>query len=352
MRPQIFGFSLLSLLVVAGSLNAHGTLVSPASRVYRVYKSNPERPNFALAANAVRLDGKSSYYTWNEVSQNIPQAVRGGLKPGFDYSRWVPDGRLASGGRFDRARHGRTYAGLDQVSAAWPKTPVFAGESFLVDFLATAPHNPSVWDVWMTKANWKPDQPLRWSDMEFLGRPKPTFAGTHYRFPLSIPKDRAGHHVLWVAWQRDDPVGEVFFAAADIDVRVRASVERFGVACAGSNRRDPSLAAVGRPIAGGSLDFVVDQLAPRSAASLLLGARTRIDLGNAAPTCTLWATPDLVLSLGSWQGQALRLRLPLPRDLSGRRFAVQALSLDPGLRRPLPVALSAGVALRIGLEVN
>lgn len=38
---------------------AHGSVIAPASRVYRVYKSNPERPAFPLAARAVQLDGST-----------------------------------------------------------------------------------------------------------------------------------------------------------------------------------------------------------------------------------------------------------------------------------------------------
>ena len=182
----------------------HGTVVDPPSRVYRVYKSNPERPNFDLARKAVLMDGKSSYYTWNEVSRNIPQAVRAKLPPGFDYSPWVPDGQIASAGRVDKNVFSRTYKGLDQISGSWPKKAVTAGKSITVDFFATAPHNPSVWDVWMTKPGWKPSSPLRWKDMQFLGRPNPTFANRHYKFPLSIPADRSGHHVLVVIWQRND----------------------------------------------------------------------------------------------------------------------------------------------------
>jgi hypothetical protein len=54
--------------------------------------------------------------------------------------------------------------------------------------------------------------------MEFLERPNVTLSGMHYLFDVAIPRDRSGHHVLWIAWQRDDPVGEVFFSASDIMV--------------------------------------------------------------------------------------------------------------------------------------
>ena len=213
--------AVLCAALLATDLLGHGSVVDPPSRVYRVYQANPDNPSFDLAANAVAIDGTTSYYTWNELSRNIPQAVSAGLPAGFDYSPWVLDGQLASGGRVDpnSTEYPRTYAGLHQVSADWPKKSVNAGEVITVDFLATAVHEPSVWDVWMTTPDWTPDMPLTWANMEFLERPNPTLTGNHYYFDLTIPENRSGHHVLWVAWQRDDPVGEVFFSTSDLDIQ-------------------------------------------------------------------------------------------------------------------------------------
>ncbi|MEO0964446.1 MAG: lytic polysaccharide monooxygenase auxiliary activity family 9 protein [Planctomycetota bacterium] len=227
----------MSLLVIGATpALGHGTAVSPVSRVYNVYNTNLEFENgpldFELADNAVALDGTSSYYTWNEVSRNIPEAVNAGLPEGFDYSPWVPDGHLASGGRVEGNYSGRHYEGLDQASDQWPTTPVTAGETIEVDFLATAAHDPSVWDVWMTTEDWDPNTALNWDQMEFLGRPDATLVSGHsgvsghaghggsghYYFDVTIPADREGHHVLWIAWQRDDPVGEVFFSTSDVFV--------------------------------------------------------------------------------------------------------------------------------------
>ena len=214
--------------MVAGTMAAygHGSAISPQSRVYRVYQSNPENPNFDLARNAVDMDGKGAYYTWNQVSRNIAEAVDSGLPAGFDYSPWVPDGQLASGGRVDQTRWpGLTYAGLDQVSSEWPTVPVVAGETMDIDFYATAVHEPSVWDVWMTTPDWDPNTELNWGQMEFLGRPDPVLTGNHYNFDLEVPTDRTGHHVLWIAWQRDDPVGEVFFSTSDLMISASAVPE-------------------------------------------------------------------------------------------------------------------------------
>jgi len=198
----------------------HGSAISPESRVHRVYASNPENPSFQLAKNAVQIDGTISYYTWTELSRNIPAAVNAGLPPGFDYSPWVPNGQFASGGRVNpnSTEYPRTYAGLDQVSAAWPTSPAQAGAILPIRFDAHTPHDPSVWDVWMTTADWLPTQPLNWNQMQFLGRPSVTLTGMEYNFNVQIPANRSGHHVLWIAWQRNDPAGEVFFSTSDLMV--------------------------------------------------------------------------------------------------------------------------------------
>lgn len=43
----------------------------------------------------------------------------------------------------------------------------------------------------------------------------PFLAGGHYTFDLTLPSDRSGHHVPWVAWQPNESVGEVFFSTSD-----------------------------------------------------------------------------------------------------------------------------------------
>ena len=216
---RVWGWVVVEGFFVAAAFG-HGSVISPESRVHRVYASNPENPSFQLAKNAVQTDGTISYYTWHELSRNIPAAVNAGLPAGFDYSPWVPNGQLASGGRVDpnSTVYPRTYAGLDQVSAAWPTSPVQAGTSLPIIFDAHTPHEPSVWDVWMTTANWLPTQPLNWAQMEFLGRPNVTLAGSEYKFNVQIPANRVGHQVLWIAWQRNDAAGEVFFSTSDLMV--------------------------------------------------------------------------------------------------------------------------------------
>lgn len=124
MRARTIALRIFVGVAVAGSVGSlawgHGSVINPDSRVHRVYASNPENPSFQLAKNAVQMDGTNSYYTWTELSRNIPAAVNAGLPAGFDYSPWVPNRQLASGGRVNPSstEYPRTYAGHDQVSAA------------------------------------------------------------------------------------------------------------------------------------------------------------------------------------------------------------------------------------------
>jgi len=191
---KIISSILFSLFSV--STFGHGTSVSPPSRVWNVKESNIENPNFQLAVNAVAIDGTGSYYTWNQCSRNIKAAVQAGLPAGFDYSPWIPNGQIASGGNVTEST-GLTFAGLDQVSADWPTTDVNGGEMLSIEFKATAPHDPSVWDIWITTPDWDP---------------------ANYQMDINIPSSHSGHHVLWIAWHRDDPEGEVFFSASDINI--------------------------------------------------------------------------------------------------------------------------------------
>ena len=148
----------------------------------------------------MQISNKNAFYTWNQVSQNIPS---------YNHRAAVPDGHLASGGN-------PTYYGLDLVRSDWPATAVAAGNYQLL-FNATAAHEPSYFDLYITKADYDPSQSLTWDKMEQLGTHVPYWkeAPNFWRLNVTLPP-RTGKHVLWLVWQRVDPVGEVFFTASDI----------------------------------------------------------------------------------------------------------------------------------------
>ncbi|WP_438479551.1 lytic polysaccharide monooxygenase [Oleiharenicola lentus] len=196
------GFAaLLALGVLAPqSVWAHGTLIAPKSRVYRIYEHNVENPTAPWAKAALAISTKNAFYTWNQVSQNIPS---------YNHRQAVPDGHLASGGN-------PIYFGIDLVRPDWPATPVASGNYQLL-FNATAPHEPSFIDLYITKADYDPSQTLTWDRMEKIGSKVPYWKESYnyWRINVTLPP-RTGKHVLWMVWQRIDPVGEAFFVASDL----------------------------------------------------------------------------------------------------------------------------------------
>ena len=193
----------------------HGSVSEPISRILNVYNEGPDSPDSPFAVAAVAHAGGTQYYTWNQVSQNVPNYA----DSTFDtsYASVIPDGKLASGNNVGPA--GLNFSGLDLVSNDWdwPATPMTAGP-YVINWLATAPHDPSFFKVWITTHDYDPKTPLSWDKLEHLGnfdQNAYTKEGLNYRIPVTIPA-RTGRHVLYVAWQRIDPVGEVFFSASDI----------------------------------------------------------------------------------------------------------------------------------------
>ncbi len=219
-RPSIPVFAAMALTAIGLSstaAHAHGSMADPPSRVYKIFQENPQTPQSPAAAAAIAVGGTQPFYDWHEVSRNIPS---------HNYQGEIPDGQLAGAGR-DK------YAGLNLARTDWYATPITAGPREC-RFCATTPHEPSAFFAYMTKSGYDPRQPLKWSDLEpIAGGDTATLTGScgksgkechcgaggapmHYVMTLEIP-ERVGRHVLFVIWQRDDPAGEAFFSASDVD---------------------------------------------------------------------------------------------------------------------------------------
>ncbi len=196
---------LATTVVPASLVWAHGSMKDPVSRVYSIYLEGPGSPDSDAAQAAVEACGTQAFYDWNELVNFFPgdpdsQAV-------VPYSQFIPDGRLASA---DNDK----YACLDQVRADWPATPVQSGPRELI-WYATTPHNPSVFRAWITTDDWTASEPLNWGQMVELELGSVSLVGQEYRFETVLP-ERTGRHVLYVVWQRIDPVGEGFYATCDL----------------------------------------------------------------------------------------------------------------------------------------
>lgn len=220
-RTVAAGVALLSL-AASPDLWAHGSLQNSRMLQVRLAGANGHTP----------APWNDSYYTWNQNSRNFP----GYANAGFTYASVVPDGSISNAGINDGVQSNLNFSGLNTPSAAWQKTPASAGGSVHLNWLATATHDPSYFEVYLTKQGFDVGaQSLGWGNLEYLGRwavgnaahpvttgasPNPVSGGTmpSYGWDVPIPRDRSGHHALVVIWQRVDPAGEAFVATQDLAV--------------------------------------------------------------------------------------------------------------------------------------
>lgn len=196
-KLQLLCFILL--LTTIQSVFSHGTVTSPASRVWNCYQENPENPNSAPCIAAVASHGKQPLYDWNAINQG---SVNG------QHMLYVQNGNLASGGKPN------IYGGMDQVRSDWVATAVTPG-AFTVTWTNSAPHATAYYDVYITKADWTPDQPLTWDSLVLLVRTDPSAAASTVNIPVTLPQ-RTGKHVIYSVWQRSDSP-EAFYSASDVD---------------------------------------------------------------------------------------------------------------------------------------
>jgi predicted carbohydrate-binding protein with CBM5 and CBM33 domain len=227
MKPlPLFRIGFLGAIVAFSAIEssrAHGTVEN--SRMLQVRLAGP--------AGGTPAPWTESYYTWNQNSNNFPSYA----SPGFSYADFVPDGSISSAGVNDGAQSGLNFSGLNTPSANWAMTDVVAGSTFAMKWFATAPHDPSHFDVYFTKVGFDvATEEMGWSDLDLIGRwssddpanlvtvgtgVNPVTGGpiTTYNWNIVIPADRAGHVAAVVVWQREDPAGEAFFSTNDFNVQ-------------------------------------------------------------------------------------------------------------------------------------
>ena len=211
----------LACFLVAESLLAHGSMHTPASRIYKCrFDDNPENPQDPACAAAVEYAGSPQFlYDWNAVRQADANG---------QHQVVVPDGELCSGG-------GPEYGGLDLPRDDWRATPISPRPDGTFEFiyLATAPHSTQDMIFFITQQDWDPLAPLTWQDLDLIDEPEnpndPVDPFCHltsvtleffpgvgdvYRMVCPLPA-RSGRHVIYNVWQRDDSP-EAFYACVDV----------------------------------------------------------------------------------------------------------------------------------------
>ncbi len=190
---------LIGFMSISPSVFSHGTVVWPASRIYKCYQ-NASNPNSVCkpCGNAV--------YNWMGVLQPNTE--------GGNHRKFVPDGQIASGGN-----GGGNFSCLNALSSKWGTTKVNHGYINL-KWHNTAPHKTQYYKVYITPLDWDPTQPLVWDELIEIGS---LGKGEAQKFTLitsKIPDSYAGKRAAIVSvWQRDySHSHEAFYSVSDVMV--------------------------------------------------------------------------------------------------------------------------------------
>ncbi|QTE21718.1 lytic polysaccharide monooxygenase [Polaribacter cellanae] len=250
------------------SIFSHGTVTSPASRIWQCrFLENPENPTSKACMAAVASHGTQPFYDWS--------AVRQGNANG-DHQRYILDGNLASGGDPDK------YGGLDQVRSDWVATSVSPGP-FTVTWYNKVGHKSEYYRVYITKEGWSPNKPLAWGDLELLAETGPKDGKEKYTvINVTLPK-RTGKHVIYSIWQnRIGLSAEAFYSTSDIDFGNTLSVNEYNEQLAKLNQNYPNPFAVSSKIGytirkEGNVSLKVYDILGKEVATLVDGYQTAGD---------------------------------------------------------------------------
>jgi len=211
MHKSLLSMTIASAMLMLSSVeaHAHGWSEYPEARQQTCYNEGgfwSGTPASAGCAQAKAISGSYPFVQRNEFSINIA-----------DYNNMqtvknaIPDGSLCYANDPQKR-------GMGAASEGWTRTKIQAG-TFEYVFNATAPHNPSFWQFYLTKPSANLANPLAWDDLELLQEEgNIPVEGGKYRTNVTIPTDRVGDAILFVRWQRVDPVGEGFYNCSDIEI--------------------------------------------------------------------------------------------------------------------------------------
>ena len=177
-----------ALLPTAGPAQAHGTIVSPASRAYQCWQAwGNQHTNPAMQQQdptCYRAFQANPDTMWNWMS-----ALRDGL--GGQYQARTPDGQLCSNGlsRNDS---------LNQTGT-WRTTNV--SRNFTVKLYDQASHGADYFRVYVSKQGFNPaTQRLGWGNLDFITQTGRYAPAQNISFNISTSA-YTGHHILFVIWR-------------------------------------------------------------------------------------------------------------------------------------------------------
>ncbi|MEW5682074.1 MAG: lytic polysaccharide monooxygenase [Pseudomonadota bacterium] len=206
-----------SLLFISLQASSHGYVDYPKARQqickddggYWWPADGSGIPNAACRA-AYQQSGGYMLTQHHEFSANVA-----------DYRNMAAVQNVVSDGSLCAAGDSRK-SGIDIPSAHWQRTTVDLAQSseLTLRFRATTPHNPSFWQIYLSKPGFDiASEPLSWSQLQLIHQQSdvPADAG-YYTLQVPLPTNRSGPAVLYTRWQRVDVVGEGFYNCSDIEL--------------------------------------------------------------------------------------------------------------------------------------
>lgn len=203
-KAMTLGWLALAAVTAPSMVLAHGTMEMPVSRVLNCYQEGAESPKSGACQAARAVGGSQAFYDWNGVRQGNAAG---------NHRAVVADGELCSGGS-------ASFRGLDLARLDWPQTsivPTASGDYTFV-WRATARQATQYFKYYITRDDWNPSMPLRWSDLEEFATVTGAQAvddGGRYRMQVRLPQNKKGGHIIYSIWQRADSP-EAFYACADV----------------------------------------------------------------------------------------------------------------------------------------
>ncbi len=179
---------MVGVLPWAGAAQAHGTIISPATRAYQCWKawgSNHTNPSMATQDPMCWQAFQSNADTmWNWMS-----ALRDGL--GGQFQARTPDGQLCS----------NALSRNDSLNnpGQWKATPVT--NNFTVQLYDQASHGADYFRVYVSKNGFDPTtQRLGWGNLDFITQTGRYAPAQNISFNVNT-SGYTGRHIVFIIWQ-------------------------------------------------------------------------------------------------------------------------------------------------------
>lgn len=245
----------ISMLIVitAPQSRAHGYMSWPTARQYKCYRDGnfwwPEtgenipdsacRAAYQTVYSKYRNAGESHGVAANAAQYMFQQYYEYAAMAGADYENLdyikkdVVPRNLCAAGANDRAQTFGDKSGIDSVLPDWRPDVLYHHIEHVdelpieISFCPTTVHEPSYFQVFISRPDYDYTDELTWDDLEQLPLNGPSRLVTNegvdescthsqiYKIPVVVPW-RSGKFVLFVRWQRNDIAGEGFYNCADV----------------------------------------------------------------------------------------------------------------------------------------